>query len=320
MIRKKRGRRTLNLSDVELFLMIVRTQSITKASELLFLSQPTVSQRLRALEEILGYPLLLRSKGLKRIELTQQGAEFLPLAERMVTLWKESCHLQARQERPALDVGCADSVNTALLARLYRRLLREGDMDLRLHTHQSSELYGILDARDIDLALVFYPLHYKNIICQKVFQEKLYLLQSQNPAVAKPLVHTDELDPSWELYLHWNDQYQLWHDQWLTNYGRPYATADTIMLLLELWADERCWMIAPESVAAELSRYRPLYVSRLENAPPDRCCYKITHRQAPGVRGAALAQFEAALEEYLKDLRFDLHIGQVWQEVLGSSE
>ena len=74
--------------------MIVRTQSITKASELLFLSQPTVSQRLRTLEETLGYPLLLRSKGLKRIELTREGAEFLPLAERMVSLWKESCHLQ----------------------------------------------------------------------------------------------------------------------------------------------------------------------------------------------------------------------------------
>ena len=33
-----------------------------------------------------------------------------------------------------------------VLLEEYRRLLREGDMDLRLHTHQSSELYGILDA------------------------------------------------------------------------------------------------------------------------------------------------------------------------------
>ena len=253
MMKAKKGGRALNLSDVELFLMIVRTQSITKASELLFLSQPTVSQRLRTLEETLGYPLLLRSKGLKRIELTREGAEFLPLAERMVSLWKESCHLQPRQERQALDIGCADSVNTALLARLYRRLLRENTLDLQLHTHQSSELYNILDARDIDLALVFYPLHYKNIICQKVFQEKLCLVQSQHPAVPKPVVHTEELDPSRELFLKWNNHYQIWHDQWLTNYGRPYATADTIMLLLALWAEESCWMIAPESVAAPLS-------------------------------------------------------------------
>lgn len=314
MMKAKKGGRALNLSDVELFLMIVRTQSITKASELLFLSQPTVSQRLRTLEETLGYPLLLRSKGLKRIELTREGAEFLPLAERMVSLWKESCHLQPRQERQALDIGCADSVNTALLARLYRRLLRENTLDLQLHTHQSSELYNILDARDIDLALVFYPLHYKNIICQKVFQEKLCLVQSQHPAVPKPVVHTEELDPSRELFLKWNDQYQIWHDQWLTNYGRPYATADTIMLLLALWAEESCWMIAPESVAAELCRYRPLYVSQLRNPPPDRRCYKITHRQPLGVRAGALAQFEAALDRYFGELHFDLHLGEVWQE------
>ena len=205
-------------------------------------------------------------------------------------------------------------MNTALLARLYRRLLRENTLDLQLHTHQSSELYNILDARDIDLALVFYPLHYKNIICQKVFQEKLYLVQSQHPAVPKPVVHTEELDPSRELFLKWNDQYQIWHDQWLTNYGRPYATADTIMLLLALWAEESCWMIAPESVAAELCRYRPLYVSQLRNPPPDRCCYKITHRQPLSVRAGALAQFEAALDRYFGELHFDLHLGEVWQE------
>ena len=222
--------------------------------------------------------------------------------------------MQPRQERQALDIGCADSVNTALLARLYRRLLRENTLDLQLHTHQSSELYNILDARDIDLALVFYPLHYKNIICQKVFQEKLCLVQSQHPAVPKPVVHTEELDPSRELFLKWNDQYQIWHDQWLTNYGRPYATADTIMLLLALWAEESCWMIAPESVAAELCRYRPLYVSQLRNPPPDRCCYKITHRQPLGVRAGALAQFEAALDRYFGELHFDLHLGEVWQE------
>ena len=39
----------MNLSDVEMFLIIVRTKSITKTADALFLSQPTVSQRLKAL-------------------------------------------------------------------------------------------------------------------------------------------------------------------------------------------------------------------------------------------------------------------------------
>ena len=103
--------------------------------------------------------------------------------------------------------------------------------------------------------------------------------QSRHPAVGKALVHTDELDPAKELFLKWDDPYQLWHDQWLTNYARPHFSTDIITLIGELWDDDQYWLVAPESVVAALSRRRPVYVSRLKNPPPDRCCYKITHRR-----------------------------------------
>ena len=41
----------MNFSEIETFLMIVQTKNITKTSENLFLSQPTVSHRLKALED-----------------------------------------------------------------------------------------------------------------------------------------------------------------------------------------------------------------------------------------------------------------------------
>ena len=305
----------MNLSDVEMFLTIVHTKSITKTADALFLSQPTVSQRLKALEQELGYPLISRSKGYKQIELTQEGLEFAPLAQRMLSLWKESKLLQRNRERLLIHVGCTDSVNLALLAPFYRSLLaRESPLDLDIRTHQSSELYGILDNHDIDVAFVFYHLYYRNIISQKVFQEKLFLVQSQHPAVEKPLVHTEELDPSRELFLKWDDPYQLWHDQWLTNYGRPHVTADTMTMLQQLWDDETYWMIAPASVIAQLARSRPLYVSQLRNPPPDRCCYKITHRSPLANSLPALTCFEEALQQYLSNLHFDIPIGEVWQQ------
>ena len=65
----------MNLADIEMFLIIVRTKSITKTADALFLSQPTVSQRLKAMEQELNHPLILRSKGFKQIELTQEGMD-----------------------------------------------------------------------------------------------------------------------------------------------------------------------------------------------------------------------------------------------------
>lgn len=305
----------MNLADIEMFLIIVRTKSITKTADALFLSQPTVSQRLKAMEQELNYPLILRSKGFKQIELTQEGMDFIPIAERMVSLWKESKLLHRNQDRRLLNIGCTDSVNVALLAPFYRDFLHQDPaLALSIQTHHSSELYGLLDNHDIDVAFVFYHLYYKNIISQLVFQEKFYLVQSQRPAVSKALVHTEELDPSMELFLKWDDPYQLWHDQWLTNYARPLFSTDIITLIGQLWDDDRYWMVAPESVVATLGRSRPLYVSRLKNPPPDRCCYKITHRSPLPTNQQALAYFEQKLGEYLAGLRFDIPVGQVWQQ------
>ena len=62
----------MNLAEIETFLMIVKTKNITKTAENLFLSQPTVSHRLKLLEEELDVRLISRKKGYKQIELTTQ--------------------------------------------------------------------------------------------------------------------------------------------------------------------------------------------------------------------------------------------------------
>ena len=304
----------MDLTDIEMFLTIVSTKSISKTADTLFLSQPTISHRLKLLEKELSCSLIIRSKGFKQIELTQEGIDFIPIAERMMSLWKETRLLQGHRERTLLTIGCTDSVNIALLAPFYQSLIQqETVLDLNIRTHQTSELYGILDAHDIDMAFVYYHLYYKNVICECVFQEKLYLVQSANPAVAKPLVHTEELDPKKELFLKWNDPYQIWHDQWLTNYSRPCVCTDTITLISRFWsAEQQYWMIAPESVIHEFYQFHPLYVSELKNPPPDRCCYKIKHRFPLVTSERALSFFEAQLTEYLQNLKFEIHIGEVW--------
>ena len=110
----------------------------------------------------------------------------------------------------------------------------------------------MLSEHNIDIGFVYHQLHYKNIISEKLFEEKLYLLQSEHPVVEKPIVHTDELDSTKELFLSWDDNFQIWHDRWLSSVSRPHISADTITLLDRLWKNADTWMIAPESVIHEL--------------------------------------------------------------------
>ena len=68
----------MNLAEIETFLMIVKTKNITKTAENLFLSQPTISHRLKLLEEELQVKLLTRKKGHKQVELTTKGRSLYP--------------------------------------------------------------------------------------------------------------------------------------------------------------------------------------------------------------------------------------------------
>ena len=269
----------MNLAEIETFLTIVNTKSITRTADLLFLSQPTVSHRLTSLENELGFPLVIRQKGHKQVELTAKGTDFIILAERWMSLWKETMELQRNQDSLLLTIGCTDSLNVAVFAPLYDRILNEQTkLDLNIESHHSSELYGLLGEHSIDIGFVYHKLHYKNIITEKIFEEKLYLIQSDQPAISAPAIHTDELDPSLELFLSWDDNYQIWHDRWLSSASRPHIAADTITLLDRLWKKPGNWMVAPESVILELSNYRPLFISEVKNTPPNRVCYKIKHR------------------------------------------
>ena len=219
----------MNLADIETFLMIVKTKNITKTADNLFLSQPTVSHRLKLLEEELKVKLITRKKGYKQIELTSQGEEFIPIAERWVSIWREMQLLKDSHEKLYLTIGCTDTLNSAILFDLYSEMLgaKEHVMNLHIKTHYSYELYGLLENHEIDLGFVYHHLQFKNIIARPVLKEKMFIVQSAVTGLKKPVIHTDELNKEWEIFLSWEANYQIWHDQWVSRGERPRIEVDT---------------------------------------------------------------------------------------------
>ena len=87
--------------DIEIFLLLARHRNLSRAAEIAHLAQSTISKRLQMLEERLGYPLLERGKGLKKVELTPHGEAFLPIAERWRDLEREAHRGQPGGAAPA---------------------------------------------------------------------------------------------------------------------------------------------------------------------------------------------------------------------------
>lgn len=72
------------MQQLKLFLSISRTLNFTRTAEEFYMTQPTVSNRIRALEEELGAELIKRSP--HHVSLTEAGAEFVGYATSILEL------------------------------------------------------------------------------------------------------------------------------------------------------------------------------------------------------------------------------------------
>ena len=101
------------------FLLVAREENITKAANLLHLTQPTLSRQLMQLEEELGVQLFRRSK--HRIILTEEGMLLRRRAEEIVALAdKTKDDLQHREEQleGTIAVGSGELQSSSFLTKL----------------------------------------------------------------------------------------------------------------------------------------------------------------------------------------------------------
>ncbi len=95
----------MNLQELRTFLSIIETGSLVRASEVLNVTQSTVTARLKSLEDEVGQTLLIRNKS--GVTLTAAGERLRRYADTISDLWR-----QARQEA-ALPDGMSGVCNLA---------------------------------------------------------------------------------------------------------------------------------------------------------------------------------------------------------------
>ena len=149
----------LNYHHLLYFWAVAKEGSLRRASEVLHVSQPSISAQLKQLEESLGAPLFTRTT--RRLILTDTGQKVLEYAEEIFSLGREllTAVRQEPGQRPLrLHVGVADSVPKIIvrqhltpvfeLGRLVRVICREGALE---------ELITQLAAHRLDAVLADEP-------------------------------------------------------------------------------------------------------------------------------------------------------------------
>jgi DNA-binding transcriptional LysR family regulator len=157
MATRTRTRSPMRLRHVEIFHAIKRSGSISRAAELLFISQPAVSQALKQTEAQLGFKLFKLERG--RLQPTPEAEMLADAVEKVFqevdALQQVAMNLQ-RGATGRLRIAClpAFGLNLLPLAVANHRRSYPG-VAIEVGTRHSSELYRSLLMHEFDLGVGF---------------------------------------------------------------------------------------------------------------------------------------------------------------------
>ncbi|MFF9900102.1 LysR family transcriptional regulator [Streptomyces longispororuber] len=142
------------------FVAVAETRHFTRAAERVHVSQPSLSQQVRALEKELGAELFSRARG--NITLTDAGEALLPLARRILAD-ADTARIEVQElaqlRRGRVRLGATPSVCTGLLPQVLRDFHdRHPGIQLLIEEGGSHDLVRHLARGALDLALVVLPL------------------------------------------------------------------------------------------------------------------------------------------------------------------
>ncbi|MFE7355901.1 LysR family transcriptional regulator [Streptomyces sp. NPDC057543] len=150
----------MQFQQLTYFVAVAETRHFTRAAEDVHVSQPSLSQQIRALENELGAELFSRARG--NITLTDAGEALLPLARRILADADTARHeVQelAQLRRGRVRLGATPSLCTGLLPDVLRAFHdRHPGIQLLLEEGGSLDLVRELARGALDLALVVLPL------------------------------------------------------------------------------------------------------------------------------------------------------------------
>lgn len=149
----------MDIRLLKYFLAVAQYGTITRASEHLHVTQPTISRQLMELEEMVGTALLIRGK--RQVTLTEAGILFQQRAEDIVSLMEKTMRDISGQDGllgGAVSVGCVESCVSRMLPKVLAAFsIRYPQVRFELYSADGDDIREKLDRGDLDLGILVEP-------------------------------------------------------------------------------------------------------------------------------------------------------------------
>lgn len=248
----------VNIEDIQTFLAIVETKNFSRAGSLLFISQSTVTARIKSLEKELHRQLFIRSNS--SVELTVYGQTFLRYARRACDLLTEGKRVLNLSEEytSSLCVGAPDSIWHYTLFPFVERL-KQSEPGVALHLlceHSTTLVEGILDA-SVDLAVVLANPNQRQIQSELLWISDFILVKRPGLELPDTVFSPETIHRFPFIQMFWGHPFLSWFDSVYQPNISPYEV-DRVFLYTDLLLHGLGIGFLPRRIAAEHLQNRGL--------------------------------------------------------------
>jgi len=168
------------LNELEYFNEVAKTKNISRASERLGITQPSLSLALQRLETSLGTPLFIRSK--TGVQLTQAGVQLLSESKKFLSQWKSIREniLKASDELTGkYTLGCHPSVGLYCLHLFLPNILQKyQNINFDFSFDLSRKITEEVISFQLDFGIVINPTPHPDLVLKKITTDKVGFWQA----------------------------------------------------------------------------------------------------------------------------------------------
>lgn len=175
----------MTIIQIEYLLAVANCGSFSQASELCFVTQPSLSMQVKNLEEELGVILLDRSK--KPVIPTEAGQVVIKNAREALKAYnyiKESVNELKGEVAGSLKLGVIPSIAPYLLHRFIPGFLKKyPKVELEIREMKTADIFAALSKDAIDAAIIAGGMCPENIAEEELFNDRFYAYVSPSNAL-----------------------------------------------------------------------------------------------------------------------------------------
>ena len=179
------------------FLTVVREESITKASEVLHITQPTLSRQLAQMEEDIGVKLF--DRGTRKIKLTNEGILLRRRAEEILQLVDKTEKELVEQEEQVegkISIGCGEIAAVQFLPKIIESFRQKYPrVTFDIFTATADLVKEQMDKGLLDIGLLLEPVDMEKyeFIRLNIREKWVVLMKSDDPLSKKETVSAKDL-------------------------------------------------------------------------------------------------------------------------------